>query len=102
MFRRLHENKHIYKGTYTGQYCVFDELYVDVVGKGAPCPECGRPTETVSEENYYFKLSAFADKLHAHINQNPDFIRPETRRNEVVASIKSCLRHVSGCRGRFK
>src|SRR6266487_2426982 len=47
---------YIYKGSYTGQYCVFDELYVDSVGPGAPCPECGRPTETVSEENYFFKL----------------------------------------------
>jgi len=84
MFRRLQENKHIYKGTYTGQYCVFDELYVDAVGPGAPCPECGRPTETVSEENYYFKLSAFADQLLAHYQQNPGFIRPETRRNEVI------------------
>ena len=52
----------IYKGSYTGQYCVFDELYVDA-GAGAPCPDCGRPTETVSEENYFFKLSAFEDKL---------------------------------------
>ena len=63
IFRALKKNGFIYKGKYTGQYCVFDELYVDAVGPGAPCPECGRPTETVSEENYYFKLSAFQDKL---------------------------------------
>ncbi|HJX84268.1 MAG TPA: class I tRNA ligase family protein, partial [Candidatus Angelobacter sp.] len=63
LWRRLRDKGFIYKGTYTGQYCVFDELYVDSAGPGAPCPECGRPTETVSEENYYFKLSAFADKL---------------------------------------
>jgi methionyl-tRNA synthetase len=102
MFRRLQENKHIYKGTYTGQYCVFDELYVDVVGAGAPCPECGRPTETVSEENYYFKLSAFADQLLAHFQQNPGFIRPETRRNEVIAFVKSGLRDLSISRSTFK
>ncbi|HEY1527283.1 MAG TPA: methionine--tRNA ligase [Candidatus Angelobacter sp.] len=102
MFRRLQENKHIYKGTYTGQYCVFDELYVDVVGAGAPCPECGRPTETVSEENYYFKLSAFADQLLAHYQQNPGFIRPETRRNEVIAFVKSGLRDLSISRSTFK
>ena len=51
------------QGHYAGQYCVFDELYVDSAGPGAPCPECGRPTETVREENYFFKLSAFQDKL---------------------------------------
>jgi methionyl-tRNA synthetase len=102
MFRRLQENKHIYKGTYTGQYCVFDELYVDSVGPSAPCPECGRPTETVSEENYYFKLSAFADQLLAHYQQNPGFIRPETRRNEVIAFVKSGLRDLSISRSTFK
>src|SRR3954447_13186790 len=102
LWKRIQENGHIYKGTYSGQYCVFDELYVDSVGPGAPCPECGRPTETVSEENYYFKLSVFADRLLAHINANPDFIRPETRRNEVVAFIKSGLRDLSVSRSSFK
>jgi len=102
LFKVIQEKGFIYKGKYTGQYCVFDELYVDAVGPGAPCPECGRPTETVSEENYYFKLSAFADKLLAHINQNSDFIRPETRRNEVVAFIKSGLRDLSVSRSSFK
>ena len=102
LFRRLQENGYIYKGTYTGQYCVFDELYVDVVGAGAPCPECGRPTETVSEENYYFKLSAFADQLLAYIQQNPGFIRPEARRNEVIAFVKSGLRDLSISRSTFK
>ena len=58
---------------YTGQYCVFDELYVDSVGPGAPCPECGRPTETVREENYFFKLSAFQDKLHRALHRTAGF-----------------------------
>src|SRR6266705_3207413 len=102
LWRRIRDNGYIYKGTYTGQYCVFDELYVDVVGPGAPCPECGRPTETVSEENYYFKLSAFADQLLAHYQQNPGFIHPETRRNEVIAFVKSGLRDLSISRSTFK
>jgi len=102
LWKRIQENGFIYKGTYSGQYCVFDELYVDSVGPGAPCPECGRPTETVSEENYYFKLSAFADKLLAHYQQNPGFIRPETRRNEVIAFVKSGLRDLSVSRSTFK
>src|SRR6476620_7202085 len=102
LWKRIQDKGFIYKGTYTGQYCVFDELYVDSVGPGAPCPECGRPTETVSEENYYFKLSAFADKLLAHYQQNPGFIRPETRRNEVIAFVKSGLRALSISRSTFK
>jgi methionyl-tRNA synthetase len=102
LWKAIQENGYIYKGTYSGQYCVFDELYVDSVGPGAPCPECGRPTETVSEENYYFKLSAFADQLLAHYQQNPGFIRPETRRNEVIAFVKSGLRDLSVSRSTFK
>ncbi|HKW76844.1 MAG TPA: methionine--tRNA ligase [Terriglobales bacterium] len=102
LWKRLQEKGFIYKGTYTGQYCVHDELYVDAVGPGAPCPECGRPTETVSEENYYFKLSQFADRLLQHYKDNPDFIRPETRRNEVIAFIKSGLRDLSVSRSTFK
>src|ERR1041385_7533467 len=102
LWKRIQEKGFIYKGTYTGQYCVFDELYVDSVGPGAPCPECGRPTETVSEENYYFKLSAFTDQLLAHYQQNPGFIRPETRRNEVIAFVKGGLRDLSISRSTFK
>ncbi len=101
LFRRIRDNGHIYKGTYTGQYCVFDELYVDVVGPGAPCPECGRPTETVKEENYFFKLSAFQDKLLQLYTEHPGFIRPETRRNEVMSFVRSGLRDLSISRSTF-
>jgi len=102
MFQRLRERGFIYKGFYTGQYCVFDELYVDAASPGAPCPECGRKTETVSEENYYFKLSALEDKLLRFYNANPGFIRPETRRNEVMAFVRSGLRDLSITRSTFK
>jgi methionyl-tRNA synthetase len=102
LWRRIRDNKYIYKGTYTGQYCVFDELYVDAAGPGAPCPECGRPTETVHEENYFFKLSAFADKLLRLYTEQPDFIRPETRRNEVMSFVRSGLRDLSISRSTFK
>ena len=101
LWRKIQENGYIYKGSYTGQYCVFDELYVDVVGEGAPCPECGRPTETVKEENYFFKLSAFGDKLLKLYTDQPDFIRPETRRNEVMSFVKSGLRDLSISRSTF-
>ena len=101
LFRQIRDNGHIYKGTYTGQYCVFDELYVDAVGPGAPCPECRRPTETVKEENYFFKLSAFADKLMQLYTEQPDFIRPETRRNEVMSFVRGGLRDLSISRSTF-
>src|ERR1700733_1180518 len=101
LFRRIRDNGYIYKGTYSGQYCVFDELYVDAVGPGAPCPECGRPTETVKEENYFFKLSAFQDKLLQLYTEQPDFIRPETRRNEFIAFVRLGLRDQSISRSTF-
>ena len=101
LWRRIRDNGYIYKGHYTGQYCVFDELYVDSVGPGAPCPKCGRPTETVQEENYFFKLSAFQDKLLELYNEQPDFIRPETRRNEVMSFVRSGLRDLSVSRSTF-
>ncbi len=101
LWRRIRDNGYIYKGHYTGQYCVFDELYVDSVGPGAPCPECGRPTETVREENYFFKLSAFQDRLLELYIGQPDFIRPETRRNEVMSFVRSGLRDLSVSRSTF-
>ena len=102
LFRVLRDNGHIYKGTYSGQYCIHENLYVDAVGPGAACPNCGRPTETISEENYFFKLSAFEDKLLRHYQQHPEFIRPETRRNEVMAFVKGGLRDLSISRSTFK
>jgi methionyl-tRNA synthetase len=102
LFRVLRDKGYIYKGTYTGQYCIHDNLYVDAAGPGAPCPTCGRPTETISEENYFFKLSAFEDKLLKYYQEHPEFIRPETRRNEVTSFVKSGLRDLSISRSTFK
>jgi methionyl-tRNA synthetase len=101
LFRRIRDNGYIYKGTYTGQYCVYDELYADAVGPGAPCPVCERPTETVHEENYFFKLSAFQDRLLRLYTEQADFIRPETRRNEVISFVRSGLRDLSVSRSTF-
>ena len=100
LFTRLRDNGYIYKGNYTGQYCVSDEMYVDVP-PGAPCPECGRITETVHEENYFFKLSAFADKLLQLYAEQPEWIRPETRRNEVISFVKTGLKDLSISRSTF-
>jgi len=100
LFRRIRDNGFIYKGTYSGQYCFSDELYVDGAKPGDPCPICGRPTERVEEENYFFKLSAFQDKL-LELYTNPEFIRPETRRNEVISFVRSGLRDLSISRSTF-
>jgi methionyl-tRNA synthetase len=100
LFRRIRDNGFIYKGTYTGQYCVSDELYVDGAQPGDPCPTCGRITETVKEENYFFKLSEFQDKLLA-LYANPEFIFPEARRNEVISFVRSGLRDLSISRSTF-
>ena len=100
LFRKIRDNGYIRKGTYTGQYCVSDELYVDGAQPGDPCPTCGRITETVHEENYFFKLSAFQDKLLA-LYANPEFIRPEARRNEVISFVRSGLRDLSISRSTF-
>ncbi len=100
LFSEMQKRGFIYKGTYSGQYCVWDELYVEGP-PGTPCPDCGRITETVSEENYFFKLSAFERKLLEHYEQHPDFIRPEARRNEVMAFVQGGLRDLSISRTSF-
>ena len=102
LFDRCLKNGFVYKGNYTGQYCVFDELYVGEAKPGDPCPDCGRPTETVTEENFYFKLSAFQDRLLKLYEDQPDFILPETRRNEVLAFVKQGLRDISISRTTIK
>jgi methionyl-tRNA synthetase len=100
LFRKLRDDGYIYKGTYTGQYCVSCEAYVDGAQPGDPCPTCGRITETVKEDNYFFKLSTFQDKLLA-LYANPEFIRPESRRNEVISFVRSGLRDLSISRSTF-
>src|SRR3984957_6247648 len=101
LWRKIRDNGIHYKGTTTGQYCVSDEAYVDGIGPGDPCPDCGRITETVHEENYYFKLSAFQDQLIDLYTKNPDFIRPESRRNEVLSFVRGGLRDLSVSRSTF-
>jgi methionyl-tRNA synthetase len=99
---KARDNGYVYKGHYEGQYCVFDELYVDDPAPNAPCPECGRPTERIREENYYFQLSAFQQRLLEHYEQHPEFVQPETRRNEVLAFVRAGLRDLSISRTTLK
>ena len=66
------------------------------------CPECGRPTEWFTEESYFFKLSAFQDRLLEYYEKHPGFIRPETRRNEIVSFVKGGLKDLSISRATLK
>ena len=101
LFATLRDRGFIYKGSYTGQYCVSDEAWVDVE-PGAACPDCGRITETVTEENYFFKLSAFERKLLEFYEANPAFMGPESTRREVISFVRSGLKDLSVSRTSFK
>jgi methionyl-tRNA synthetase len=101
-FRTLQENGDIYTGVYEGWYCVHEETFFtpeEVVreeGSETPlCPECRRPVQWVQEENYFFALSRYGDRLLAHIEANPEFLQPDFRRNEVIAFIKEGLRDIA-------
>ena len=92
-FRRAKAKGDVYKGEYTGLYCTpcesyWTELQLDENGC---CPDCHRPVQQVSEEAYFFKLSNYADRLLKHIEDNPDFIQPVSRRNEMISFIKQGL-----------
>jgi methionyl-tRNA synthetase len=100
LFATLRDKGYIYKGSYTGQYCVSDEAYVDGP-PGTPCPDCGRTTETVSEENYFFKLSAFERKLLEFYEANPGFMGPESTRREVISFVRGGLKDLSVSRTSF-
>jgi methionyl-tRNA synthetase len=100
LFRLLQDRGHIYLSTYTGQYCVSDEAYVDGP-PGVRCPDCGRITETVSESNYYFRLSAFQQPVIDLIESGQMSIQPESRRNEVLSFLRSGLKDLSISRTSF-
>ncbi|HET6464931.1 MAG TPA: methionine--tRNA ligase [Nitrospiria bacterium] len=88
VLRRLRKSEVLYKASYQGWYCLPDERFWadDEVVEGK-CPECGRPVERISESNYFFKMSAYRDRLMRHIRKYPGFIRPENRRNEVLGFL---------------
>ncbi len=85
IFKKLYEKGDIYKSEYNGMYCTPCESFFTpsqlVDGK---CPDCGRPVTEAKEEAYFFKMSKYADKLIEHINTHPEFIQPESRKNEMM------------------
>jgi methionyl-tRNA synthetase len=102
IFSAVKKGGFIYKGEYEGLYCVHDELYVTDPTPEGNCPNCGRTPERITEENLFFKLSAFQDKLLVHYKKHLEFIQPETRRNEVVSFVEGGLRDLSISRTRFR
>ena len=104
----LYEKGFLYKGAYEGWYCVHEETYyaesdLEKNEEGEyVCPDCKRPVQKTSgEENWFFKLSDFEDKLLKFYEENPDFIRPVTRKNEIVSFVKSGLKDLSISRSTF-
>src|SRR5271170_3160643 len=95
LFRLCKENGFVYKGHYTGLYCIFDNAFVNEPKPGNLCPDCDRPLEAVTEENYFFKLSAFQKPLLDFYKKYPEFIQPETRRNEIVSFVEGGLKDLS-------
>ncbi|WP_455243028.1 methionine--tRNA ligase [Petrachloros mirabilis] len=86
--QELYDKKLIYKDSYTGWYCTFDErFWTEKDVEAGLCPDCKRPVEQLSEHNYFFKMGQYQDRLIDYINSNPGFIRPESRRNEVLGFL---------------
>jgi methionyl-tRNA synthetase len=95
--RRLWDRDQIYEGMYSGWYCVPDERYWTEkdLGPDRTCPICRRPVTYVEEKNYFFRMSAYQDALVAHIQDNPDWIVPEMRRNEILGFLRQPLGDLS-------
>jgi methionyl-tRNA synthetase len=100
--RRAKDKDYIYRAKYEGRYCIHDNLYVSDSAEPADCPTCGRPAELISEENYFFRLSAFQDRLLKHYQEHPEFVQPDFRRNEVVSFVGSGLKDISISRKTIK
>jgi methionyl-tRNA synthetase len=96
LIKRVEVSGDVYKDNYVGLYCVGHEAFMreDELVDGK-CPDHNKAPETVKEENYFFRLSKYQDQLLNHIEAHPDFIQPESRRNEVVAFIKRGLQDFS-------
>ncbi len=102
VFRRVYAKGDIYKGEYEGWYCTpCEAFWVENKLQDGDCPDCGRPVELVKEESYFFRLSKYAKRLLRHIEEHPDFIRPESRRNEMVNFIKNGLEDLCVSRTTF-
>ena len=85
IFKKLYDQGDIYKSSYEGLYCTpCESFWTDSQLVDGKCPDCGREVKPASEEAYFFKMSKYADKLIAHINEHPEFIQPVSRKNEMM------------------
>ncbi len=102
-FEKMLKNGDIYLGSYVGNYCVSCEAYFTKtqLNEDGTCPDCGKPTRLVEEPCYFLKLSKYSDRLLKFIEDNPDFITPVSRKNEVVSFIKSGLEDLCVSRTSF-
>ena len=103
LWRRVQERGFIYKSKYEGWYCTVDEVFVpETQLKDGRCPICGNAVERIAEESYFFKLSAFRDRLVEYYKANPEFLTPQVRRNEMLAFLGEGLEDLSVSRTSFK
>ena len=85
IFKKLYDQGDIYKGSYKGKYCKpCESFWTESQLKDGCCPDCGRPVVDAEEEAYFFRMSKYADRLMKHIEEHPEFIQPESRKNEMV------------------
>ncbi len=85
IFQKFYDQGDVYKGKYEGWYCTpCEAFWTERQAEGQKCPDCGRPVELVSEESYFFRMSKYADRLREHIESNPDFIQPASRKHEMI------------------
>ena len=96
------EKRSILKRRYEGRYCIYDNLYISDTPEPADCPNCGRPGELVSEDNYFFRLSAYQDRLLELYAKNPQFVHPDFRFNEVKSFVEGGLKDLSISRKSIK
>ena len=85
IFKKLYDQGDIYKGYYEGKYCTpCESFFTESQLVDGKCPDCGREVVDAKEEAYFFRLSKYADRLIAYINEHPEFIQPESRKNEMM------------------
>ena len=104
LFRRFYEQGDIYKGEYEGWYCTpCESFWTESQLVGGKCPDCGREVKRAKEEAYFFRMGKYADRLTAHIESHPDFIRPVSRKNEMMNNfLKKGLQDLCVSRSSFK
>ena len=104
IFKRLYDQGDIYKGEYSGMYCTpCESFWTESQLKDGCCPDCGRPVKPAKEEAYFFRMSKYQDRLMKHIEENPDFIVPESRKKEMINNfLKPGLQDLCVSRTSFK